>query len=177
MVRACFEVPDAFSGEECERIIALGAQAEAAPVWLESAYGLDSAARDVSTALRSRGPDTEWLFSRLDELFARAAEVFQLNVGPLRQQVQILRYDVGSHFARWHTDAGRDLHDDRKISLSVELSERFDYEGGELEIVPDTVGRLRTLPRGGASLFPSRALHRVTPVTRGTRWSLVAWTG
>jgi PKHD-type hydroxylase len=33
------------------------------------------------------------------------------------------------------------------------------------------------LPRGGARLFPSRAIHRVTPVTRGVRHALVAWTG
>ena len=61
--------------------------------------------------------------------------------------------------------------------MSVELSERADYDGGELEIVPDLVGRARTLPRGSAQLFPSRALHHVTPVERGRRWALVAWTG
>ena len=33
------------------------------------------------------------------------------------------------------------------------------------------------LARGGAHLFPSRALLRVAPVTKGTRWALVAWTG
>jgi PKHD-type hydroxylase len=46
-----------------------------------------------------------------------------------------------------------------------------------LEIAPGTIGLPRTLPRGGARLFPSRAIHRVTPVTRGERWALVAWTG
>jgi PKHD-type hydroxylase len=61
--------------------------------------------------------------------------------------------------------------------MSVELSERADYDGGELEIVPALMGRARTLPRGSAQLFPSRALHHVTPVVRGRRWALVAWTG
>ena len=52
--------------------------------------------------------------------------------------------------------------------MSVELSERGDYEGGELEIVPDTGRPARGPCRAAApSFFPSRALHRVTPVTRG----------
>ena len=178
MSRFCLEIPDAFDGAECDRIVALGAVAnEAAPVWAEGAYGLDAAARDVRTALQERDEATEWLFARLDSLFALAADALALPVGPLREPVQVLRYDVGSHFIRWHTDAGRDLHEGRRISVSVELSERGDYDGGELEIVPETVGRTRTLPRGAARFFPSRALHRVTPVTRGVRWSLVAWTG
>ena len=91
--------------------------------------------------------------------------------------MQILRYDPGCHFQRWHTDGGLDRIEKRLISVSVELSDAADYEGGTLEIVPDLVGRPRSVPRGGATFFPSRALHRVTPVTRGTRRALVAWTG
>ena len=130
-----------------------------------------------AAALQPREDSSEWLFARLDKLFAAAADAFGLPVGPLVEPVQILRYEAGGHFATWHSDAGLDAHDRRRISTSVELSERSDYEGGELEIVPDLVGRPRTLPRGSAQLFPSRALHRVTPVVRGRRWALVAWTG
>ncbi len=65
----------------------------------------------------------------------------------------------------------------RLISVSVELSAPGDHEGGTLEIIPDTVGRTRTLARGGARFFPSKAIHRVTPVTRGLRHALVIWTG
>ena len=105
------------------------------------------------------------------------AAAFGVTVGPLSEPVQILRYDEGGHFQVWHSDAGGDTGDRRLISMSVELSDPADYAGGELEVVPDLVGRPRTLPRGGVHLFPSRALHRVVPVTRGTRWALVAWTG
>ncbi|HEX8261967.1 MAG TPA: PKHD-type hydroxylase, partial [Allosphingosinicella sp.] len=59
----------------------------------------------------------------------------------------------------------------------VELSPLGDHDGGDLEIVPDTIGRPRNLPRGGARFFPSRALHRVTPVRRGLRHALVIWAG
>ena len=178
MSRTYFVRPAAFSPEECDRIVAIGeAAAEAAPVWAEGAYGIDADARDVRTALHARSEESGWLFARLDGLFAEAADHFALPVGPISEQIQILRYGVGSHFIRWHTDAGFDLHLQRRISVSVELSEPEDYEGGRLEVVPDLVFRPRTLPRGGAHFFPSRTLHRVTPVSRGVRWSLVGWTG
>jgi PKHD-type hydroxylase len=172
-------VPDAFAPEECDRIVALGAAgaSEPGPVYGADGYGVDRSRRDVTTMLQARDAESEWMFARLDAVFAAAADAFALAVGPIGEPVQILRYDVGSHFATWHSDAGLDAHDRRRISMSLELSERADYDGGELEIVPDLVGRPRTVPRGGAQLFPSRALHRVTPVTRGRRWALVAWTG
>ena len=90
--------------------------------------------------------------------------------------MQFLRYGLGGHFQSWHSDAGLDRFDERRISLSVELSDPGDYDGGVLEIAP-AVGSPRSLPRGGARLFPSRMIHRVTPVTRGVRHALVAWTG
>lgn len=178
MSRTYFPRPGAFSADECDRVIALGeAAAEAAPVWTQGAYGIDPDARDVRTALQARSGETAWLFERLDALFAEASDHFDLPVGPISEVIQILRYEVGGHFVRWHTDAGFDRQEQRRISVSVELSEPGDHEGGVLEVVADTVGRPRTMPRGGAHFFPSRALHRVTPVTRGTRWSLVGWTG
>ena len=172
-------VPEAFASEECDRIVALAAtgRAEPGPVWGGTAYGVDPEMRDVHSSFLARADGADWLFERLDALFAAAAEAFSLPVGPVEEDIQILRYEVGCHFKTWHTDAGRDRHDRRRISMSVELSERADYDGGELEIVPERVGRARTLPRGAAQIFASRCLHRVTPVTRGTRWSLVAWTG
>ena len=171
-------VPGAFAPAECDAIIAMAADGgEAAPVWGDAGYQVDRSQRNVPTSLHERGPANAWLFERLDALFAEAAAAFELPVGPIGEPVQILCYDVGCHFQTWHSDAGRDRQDRRRISMSVELSERADYLGGELEIVPERVGAVRMLPRGSAQLFPSRALHRVTPVVRGRRWSLVAWTG
>ena len=179
MSRFTFAVEDAFNADECEAIAALGdaAPTDSAPVWRDLGYAVDSEARNARTTLRVREAETGWLFERLDALFARAGAAFELAVGPLGEPVQILRYDTGGHFQRWHTDGGLDRIDKRLISVSVELSDAADYDGGTLEIVPDLVGRPRTVPRGGAIFFPSRALHRVTPVTRGTRRALVAWTG
>jgi PKHD-type hydroxylase len=179
MSRFSVAVEEAFNAAECEAISALGdaTPAASAPVWRELGYAVDADARNARTTLRVRDAETGWLFDRLDTLFARAGADLGLAVGPLSEPVQILRYDMGGHFQRWHTDGGLDRIDKRLISVSVELSDVADYDGGTLEIVPDLVGRPRTVPRGGAIFFPSRALHRVTPVTRGTRRALVAWTG
>ena len=179
MSRTYLAISDAFRDEECDALVALGAASPdaAGPVWTAEAYGIDPGARDVRSTLHERGGDTDWLFERLDSLFARASDALGLAVGPLAEPVQILRYGEGCHFARWHTDSGLDRRETRKVSVSVELSAPGDYEGGLLEIAPDMVGRPRALARGGAHFFPSRALHRVGPVTRGMRWSLVAWTG
>ena len=152
------------------------APTEAGPLYGDSERRVDPALRDVRSSLVARA-DAPWLFARLDALFAAGAAEFGLPVGPVSEQVQVLLYGEGGHFRLWHTDAGTDSGDRRLVSMSIELSDCADYEGGELEVVPDLVGRARTLPRGGVHLFPSRALHRVIPVTRGARWALVAWTG
>ena len=75
------------------------------------------------------------------------------------------------------------LHDnavfDRKLSVVVQLSEPEDYEGGVFEI--DDVVRPYPLntslfqPRGSILIFPSYIKHRVLPVTKGVRRSLVTW--
>lgn len=179
MSRTYLAFPEAFTPDECDAIIALAETgiSEAGPVYGGDGKHVDPVQRDVVTSLHARGDANGWLFDRLDALFAAAAEAFDLPVGPISEEIQILRYDVGQHFRTWHSDAGLDRLDQRRISMSVELSERADYDGGELEIVPDLLGRARILPRGSAQLFPSRALHHVTPVVRGRRWALVAWTG
>lgn len=179
MSRTYLAIPGAFTDVECDSIIALAAEgrAEQGPVHGPAGYSVDPRMRDVRSSFLARDERSRWLFERLDALFAAAAEEFGLPVGPISEEIQILRYGVGNHFATWHTDGGVDRGEQRRISLSIELSERSDYDGGELEIVPDLVCRPRTLKRGSAQIFPSRALHRVTPVTRGVRWSLVAWTG
>ena len=177
MTNLYLAIPEALSAAECDAAIALASGRLApAPVYGGEGATVNPMVRDVGSSLIER-TQADWLFGRLDALFARAAEAFGTPVGPLGEPIQILRYGTGGHFQMWHSDAGGDLVDQRRISMSVELSALADHEGGALEIVPDLVGRPRMLERGGAHLFPSRVLHRLAPVTRGTRWALVAWTG
>ncbi|HEX8527386.1 2OG-Fe(II) oxygenase [Allosphingosinicella sp.] len=170
----------AFSGLECDVLVELmeGSGGVPAPVYGQTGErAVDPAVRNVVSAFQERSAETAWLFDRLDGLFAEAGRFFGTPLAPLSEPVQLLRYDSGGHFVSWHSDSGADLQGRRRVSVSVELSNARDYQGGLLEIVPGTVGRARTLPRGGARFFPSAAIHRVTPVTRGTRYALVGWTG
>jgi PKHD-type hydroxylase len=82
-------------------------------------------------------------------------------------------------FYDWHIDSWIDQSInmfDRKLSVTVQLSDSDDYEGGDFELSclhqPD-VKKLRK--KGTILVFPSFSRHRVTPLTKGTRKSLVAW--
>lgn len=170
-------IPQALRDAECDAAIALAdGRLAPAPVYGGDGAMVNPLVRNVGSALIER-EEAGWLFERLDALFELGALAFDLPVGPVTEPIQILRYDTGGHFQMWHSDAGTDRVEQRRISMSVELSAFADHEGGALEVVPDLVGQPRDLERGGAHLFPSRALHRVGPVTKGTRWALVAWTG
>jgi PKHD-type hydroxylase len=173
------EIADAFTASECDSIVALAPPSTMipAPVYAAGDPLVDPRTRDVLLCLRRRDTETDWLYDRIDALFAAAAPAFEVEVAPMAERLQILRYEAGGHFQAWHSDAGIDRQETRLLSISVELSEPADHEGGLLEIPPDRMARPRSLKRGGACIFPSRALHRVSPVTRGTRWALVNWTG
>ncbi len=179
MTPAYLDCPDAFTAAQCDALVALAEARglEPGPVWGGTAYGVSPDVRRVSRAYLPRTEEVGWVYARLDALFALAAQRLGLTVGPIFEEVQVVRYDEGSHYQVWHSDAGADRHQERVLSASVELSEAAAYGGGALELLPATFGRPRTLPRGGARLFPSRVLHRVTPVTRGVRYALVVWTG
>jgi PKHD-type hydroxylase len=179
MKRIHVDRPGVFTAAECDRLIALAQASELAPapIYGGASHVPPDRVRRVAVSMQARGEANAWLFERLDALFADAAAELGVAVAPMTEPVQILCYAPGDHFQAWHTDAGADRHDDRLLSASVELSELGDHEGGDLEILPDLIGKARTLERGGARIFLSRALHRVTPVRSGMRWALVNWTG
>jgi PKHD-type hydroxylase len=171
--------PGAFSDAECDRLIALAERGglAPAPVYGAEGYKPDPAVRNVAHAYHPRSEETAWLYERLDALFAEAATALGVEVGAMTEPVQLLRYEVGSHFQAWHSDAGYDKQAERVVSVSVELSAAADHDGGDLEIMPVLIGHGNRLPRGGARFFRSQAMHRVTPVTRGVRYALVNWAG
>lgn len=61
----------------------------------------------------------------------------------------------------------------RKISMSILLNDPSEYEGGSFEF--ENTGPLPITERGTVIVFPSYLQHRVTPVTKGVRKSLVFW--
>ena len=91
------------------------------------------------------------------------------------ENIQFTEYDSAyDGYYDWHIDTGgKELSSNRKLSMSVQLSDPSEYEGGELQVVKET--NVLKKNRGSAFIFPSYLLHRVTPVTKGTRYSLVCW--
>ena len=83
-------------------------------------------------------------------------------------------------FYDWHEDVFWDSNIDmihRKISMTLQLSDSDDYEGGDFEFQsPIEMPNKEALRRKGTILlFPSFVRHRVKPVTKGVRKSLVGW--
>ena len=62
----------------------------------------------------------------------------------------------------------------RKISMTLLLSPEDQFEGGDLELMSPEESKLK---QGHAICFASFLNHRVAPVTRGVRQSLVMWFG
>ena len=84
--------------------------------------------------------------------------------------MQLATYRVGDHYT-WHRDVGSSDRLQRLISLSVLLTS--DFAGGQLEF--RTPGAPKLAKPGDIVMFNSDETHRVAPVTRGVRNSLVAW--
>jgi predicted 2-oxoglutarate/Fe(II)-dependent dioxygenase YbiX len=138
--------------------------------------GADQRVRRSQVVFLGTEQANRWLY---DRVWAAARECnrlfFNVDISAVEGNIQLARYDgLDQGFYDWHTDfAGfRPL---RKISVSIQLSRPEDYEGGDLELLFGNQPEQMERARGTFIAFPSFVLHRVTPVTRGTRWSLVAW--
>ena len=94
-----------------------------------------------------------------------------------KEGVQFSKYNEGCFYKK-HTDYGdNDSHRTRKLSLSLQLSDETEYEGGEL-ILYDNIRNdnfLVSKSKGSLIVFDSRITHEVTSITSGTRYSLVKW--
>ena len=92
--------------------------------------------------------------------------------------IQVSKYEAPDGHYRWHSDYGTSQNSEftRKLSASLLLTDPSEYEGGDLEFM-DYHGNNVFAPkqRGSIIVFDSRVPHRVTPVTKGKRYSLVTW--
>jgi PKHD-type hydroxylase len=89
------------------------------------------------------------------------------------------RYDAGMAFDTHVDNAIRFSGPVRyrtDVSCTLFLTEPEDYDGGEL-LIEDSFGEHAVkLPAGDMILYPATSLHRVAPVTRGSRWASFFWT-
>jgi len=78
----------------------------------------------------------------------------------------------------WHHDIDWNADDglDRKLSITVQLSDPSEYEGGNFQFTEVPNPEMADAKQKGTVLiFPSYLIHQVSPVTSGVRKSLVAW--
>jgi len=183
-----------FSEEFCDRI---KYQATSGHYdYLDRSMGESSEIRKSTVVFMPRATNTAWLytevFEHLEATKKKNWRTFKLH--ELQDVQYAIYYDDGGHYS-WHCDtAGHGSWgnmDKRVLSISILLSHPSDYEGGEFEIVegvtndiwkvmysqepdPSLVKTFKP-PMGSAIVFPSITQHRVKPVTKGERISLVGW--
>ena len=108
---------------------------------------------------------------------------FGFDTVQLSEQGQYAEYSKDG-FYNWHMDSNTEMAampTVRKISMTLLLNDLKDYEGGDLEIfcgeTLDSEKNKFKLKQGYAVFFASFLLHRVVPVIKGNRKSLVMWFG
>ena len=139
--------------------------------------------------LKQRRSEVRWLtylnedfvslFNNLSRLFHKVNLEhfgFDLSYLPNLQFTTYKAEDLG-HFS-WHDDIFWLTSNfyQRKLSLVIQLTDPEEYEGGEFEFAEHQISNREEFKKKGSVLiFPSFLRHRVTPVIKGTRKSLVAW--
>ena len=155
--------------------------------------------QQVKDLKKKRDSDIVWLSERwiykevqpyVHKANASAGWNFQWDYS---ESCQFTQYKKGQYYD-WHCDSWdkpyqRQAGDPsngkiRKLSVTLTLSDEKDYKGGELEfdfrnLDPDKKPNIKKckeiLPKGSLVVFPGFVWHRVCPVKKGTRHSLVMW--
>ncbi len=163
-----------FTREQCAGIVALGGETKRATI---------DGGRRVPQRRNSRvswiaqSEESHWLFEYLgDRLDSVNDRFFHLTLAGFTEPLQLAAYGPEEHYG-WHLDMGRGEHRIRKLSFVVQLSDPRDYDGGVFQITTDGSQTAMPQDQGSVIAFPAYVMHRVTPVTRGLRRSLVGWIG
>jgi PKHD-type hydroxylase len=163
------------TAQECSQLIDVGSRIPVEEARIGKGKG------DVDTSIRASNirwldmtDDTRWIFSKTTEAIKHANNFYKFDIQGM-ERFQITEYPAGGHFD-WHTDITGGRTSNRKLSLSVQLSDPDDYSGGNLEFVTaKDSNNIDARQQGTAIIFPSYLHHRVTEITAGTRWSIIAW--
>jgi PKHD-type hydroxylase len=139
----------------------------------------------------------KWIYKEIHPYVHEANKLAGWNFDwDFSESCQFTKYKLNQYYD-WHCDSWDkpyDKPDDlnshgkiRKLSMTCQLTDGSEYQGGELQFdcrnydphMRDEDKHLLTvkeiLPKGSIVVFPSFVWHRVQPVTRGTRYSLVVW--
>lgn len=134
--------------------------------------------RDSSVRWISLEDDSFWIFDKIEKAILEANNLYKMILTHLEDDIQFTSYKSESqqHYD-WHLDVGGGNSSKRKLSCIVQLSSREEYDGGDFLIKRSKEEEILPSGKGDCILFPSYILHKVTPVTRGERLSLVTWSG
>lgn len=140
---------------------------------------LNPHARRTEIASVKRADGFEAIFDFIDATIIEANDLmWRFDIERVRHfDYLVYPSEISAHYD-WHCD--EKLEDNaewpRKLSFIMLLSDPPEFDGGEFQFRYDN-GCVDThlTAKGQTIIFPSYKMHRVTPVVRGTRRSLVAW--
>lgn len=178
--------PKYFDATECDKVIELASKRKA----VEGQIG--HTISQVNTDHSVRRSKIRWLprydpkffqlFGTMELLFNEAnRNAFGFDLS-MFHEIQFTEYHAENEGTYdWHHDTTwvSSKLQRRKLSMVIQLSDPSEYSGGRFELssrdcdeVPDPEA---ILGKGTVIIFPSFLRHRVTPVTKGCRYSLVTW--
>ena len=173
-----------FTPEQCQDIINIGRSMP--PKMGEIGVG-DNLDNKEKIKVEKRLSHISWIpFKSIKSMYRKLEQTmyetnqnhFGFDNMQITEQAQYTEYLNGG-FYEWHTDNGINFMNGtspvRKISMSLLLNHESEFDGGDLELCEE--GKVAPLKQGHAIFFASFLNHRVKPVTRGTRKSLVMWFG
>jgi PKHD-type hydroxylase len=166
-----------FSKEECEKIVEIGKSysLKTALTIEEMQTGNSSGIRDSNVAWLNPCGELDFVYRKLtDVVLSLNSSYFNFHLTGFTESLQFTEYKSPGGFYGHHVDKiyGGRL---RKLSIVVQLSDEADYEGGDLEMLDNYKPEKLSRKQGTLLAFPSYTSHQVTPLTSGTRYSLVGW--
>jgi PKHD-type hydroxylase len=162
---------NAFSKEECQTIINIAKNKGL----IKGTTKVESDVRDSKISWLYPTDNLDWVFRRVTDIVLNLNErFFKFDLFGLNEGFQFTNYEAPSGKYGKHVDRGINMSV-RKLSISIQLTNPEEYEGGELKLYDGDEGTVMDKTQGTLILFPSYVLHEVMPVTKGERNSLVTW--
>ena len=169
-----------FTPDQCRQVIECGRRQKPQ----KAQVGMNKPGGGLDT--KKRVTTISWIpFKEMPEMYDQVNEFIQkanrnhfgFEDVHVTEPAQFTEYPEGG-FYDWHMDNDVNMQHEppvRKISMTLLLSHESQFEGGDLELMAK--GKRAKLTQGQAIIFASFLNHRVAPVTRGVRQSLVMWFG
>ena len=165
---------NAFSKEECQSIINI---AKDKGLIEGKTKGDTKDVRESKISWLYPVDNMDWVFRRVTDITLNLNErFFKFDLFGLNEGFQFTNYEAPSGKYGKHVDRGMNMSV-RKLSISIQLTDPEEYEGGELKLYDgdDKEAQVMDKTQGTLIIFPSYVLHEVMPITKGTRNSLVTW--